>query len=145
MGKDITKLLTRSPYPFSVFLAVLHYVFFASGPTPGFWEKILMMLICVFIIIFYSLAKFSAPGRKDFGFLKEGPLKIPLVSLAVVIATAVFQYFVLIIFFWKNPPVSVGIPYTIYSFSAGKLIVPGLIYNWVFFIGTNLFLAKIKR
>jgi len=144
MGKDIIGLFKRNSYPFSIFLAIIYYAFFTNEPTPGFWEKILIILAGVTIIIFYGLANFSTDKRFVMDFMKEGVLRTLVISLFIVFVTAVAQYFVLSIFFWKNPPVSVGIPYSIYSFSAGKLILSGFLYNCVFFVATNIFINKIK-
>ena len=144
MVKDIFKLFAGSSYSLSIVFSVIYYLLFAHGPTPGFWEKILMLLIGIVIIVFYSLTIFSTKKRVGIYFVKDGAQKIVLMSFFIVILTAAAQYFVLLIFFWKNPPISVGIPYSIYSFSAGRIIFSGLLYNLVFFVSTNVLIDKIK-
>lgn len=141
MNNAIKILLQKHFYMAVIFCSLIYHQIFAKSPTPNFWEKLSMIIVFAIIVPLYVLSKSFA---KNINIKKIKAGNVFILSLIFTLVMAAAQYFVLLIFFEKNPPISIGIPYLMYSFTQQKFLYLGLIYNYIFYLTTIVCLNYLR-
>lgn len=156
------KTFIKKPVETIVFF-ILIYEFFFSRQWSGsnFWHKISAIIIASVFFGFIYFIDFTYEGmfkKWYFGILRvlsDAKNKtyhmlyyvlISLLGLFIALIIAGFEYFSETILYSIYPPISIGVPFSIYSFSADKIIFRGIFFNTLLYsIIIKMIFESVKR
>lgn len=125
-------ILINKNYYVSLFVSgVIYHLLFVKGVETGFWDKLVVVVasgVTILLYIFLGVWGYKKNDKR----VSSGLVSTFKTSITVTISLALIEFFVLLIVFGKNPPVTVGIPYSVYSFTLNRFL-PGMFYNIIFY------------
>lgn len=147
----------------TIAILILIYEFLFSRQWSGVnvWHKISAVIVSITFFLFIYLINISFENTSKhirFSILKilsnaknntyhfSYYLYLILFGLTVVLLISFFEYFSETLLYLKYPPISIGIPFTVYSFSTQSILFRGVFLNTLLYsIIIKMMFESIKK
>ena len=155
------KVFKDHPIAFLLLLVLVYALFFnRANSSINIWHKISDFLVAVGIISIFTSTNFAWVRssknitNKLLNLFRINPkenshtfdnAELINLSFLVLVSVTIIEYFMEIVLFNNNPPISIGVPYSIYSFSANRILFYGIIYDLILYFLVFKFILEMKK